>query len=966
MKFMRCAALICAAMFAAGCGGGSSGTSGSFVMVEFLESGQDNIPRNRVLTFRFSAPVATVQDFFERLKIQNIQTGVGQSDFSRAIGRYVVNAEVVTFTAQLPEEIDRTDAGFKANGNYHVFLKAGPDSLMSTSGDQLTQQDERLFATNEFFEDPDPSNPPRVLVDGLIARDPTTNATFNISRLDPRPVELAFLDSNDLLSSNKAVEPGAGGAPNYSTPWEFELHVTEPLDPSTVNTNTVQMFEIRNDALTGETTADPGHKGDLVNFSVPIVVEMKQEADLNGNVDFFIRVRPIQTLVDDARYRLTFSGNILGIDFRKEFIGENGLTGDGQTSVAASIVEEPGGLGYTTEFLVFDRAAISTFRTLQYLPDEDGIFPETGKTTVDEELLNSALYNPVTDPGRAVGFLSAFGTGTDGPLAITGNTPQILNTGDEANDPIGNPFVVLDLNPDDDYLGNTLPGGFVTHDSPEAFEIQLETFTIASSSTLRVIGKNPLFIRVAGIVSVAGKLDASGENGGQAGGSIASGGQAGAGGYDGGSSVQGDNTCSGRGTSCVSFNAYLNGCAAAKAGFPHSVNGEGPGRGMAGGEQYHDYSSDETNNLGSSGGGGGSHATFGGVGEDRRNVGGAPGTAGPRCSLFVNVRLSGVIGVRSQPGAIYGDRDVELVIVGGSGGGAAGATNVYNFGTNQQAGGGGGGGGGSITIIASGTIIANGGVIDATGGNGGRGNVKNGSTSPSFVWNGVAGGGGGGAGGTISLISGADIQLTGAIIDTEGGAGGVRGSAGSTTSCNACNAGGAGGDGFIFLMDADGEITGYVNGSPGDYTQQEGLVTVRPFDASRFSSISAITELFPMPAANPAYQALASTDVLGLVNPQQSIRLFVSSAKADLDQPLLPNIGSEIAGFEVALVRYVNGGTTVDITGDMSDLNPAGGQPNRDAFVRVKAIFQYDIGVEAALGPFANMNVVKVSILFNG
>ena len=134
-----------------------------------------------------------------------------------------------------------------------------------------------------------------------------------------------------------------------NTPWQFELHMTEPLDPQTVSTSNVEMLEIRNGSVNGPET--------VVNFKVPILVDVVQTVDAVGDYAVFIRVRPIQTLIDNARYRLSFSGKILGIDFRKQFTGDNGLTGDGLASV------EPGGLGYVTEFVVFDRPAISTSRT---------------------------------------------------------------------------------------------------------------------------------------------------------------------------------------------------------------------------------------------------------------------------------------------------------------------------------------------------------------------------------------------------------------------------------------------------------------------------------------------------------------------------------------------------------------------------------------------------------------------------
>jgi len=114
-------------------GGESSKSSSDFRLIQFLENGKDNIPRNRIMTFRFSAPVAPLQDFFERLKVQNVQAGQ-DANFSRAVGIYTVDADRVTFTPQLPKMEDRADAGFKANGNYVVFLKSGPDSLTAAAG----------------------------------------------------------------------------------------------------------------------------------------------------------------------------------------------------------------------------------------------------------------------------------------------------------------------------------------------------------------------------------------------------------------------------------------------------------------------------------------------------------------------------------------------------------------------------------------------------------------------------------------------------------------------------------------------------------------------------------------------------------------------------------------------------------------------------------------------------------------
>ena len=72
--------------------------------------------------------------------------------------------------------------------------------------------------------------------------------------------------------------------------------------------------------------------------------------------------------------------------------------------------------------------------------------------------------------------------------------------GDTPNDPLDDPFTVNDLNPDDDYLANTLPGGPLAYQQVEAFEMQLESLTVSSSATLRVIGVNPVIFRVTSAI----------------------------------------------------------------------------------------------------------------------------------------------------------------------------------------------------------------------------------------------------------------------------------------------------------------------------------------------------------------------------------------------------------------------------------------------------------------------------------
>jgi len=89
-----------ASLVLSACNSGS-GSGGDFALIEFLESGQNNIPRNRQVRFLFSQPVADGQDLFTRLKIQNVNAVPGDSNFARAQGFYLLNAELVIFTPRL-------------------------------------------------------------------------------------------------------------------------------------------------------------------------------------------------------------------------------------------------------------------------------------------------------------------------------------------------------------------------------------------------------------------------------------------------------------------------------------------------------------------------------------------------------------------------------------------------------------------------------------------------------------------------------------------------------------------------------------------------------------------------------------------------------------------------------------------------------------------------------------------------
>ncbi len=127
-----------------------------------------------------------------------------------------------------------------------------------------------------------------------------------------------------------------------------------------------------------------------------------------------------------------------------------------------------------------------------------------------------------------------------------------------------------------------------------------------------------------------------------------------------------------------------------------------------------------------------------------------------------------------------------------------------------------------------------------------------------------------------------------------------------------------------------------------------------------------------MTAADPDYRPLQTSDIVAHVNNgDQRIKIIVSSAKGDLENPLVADPTTEqpqppTPGFEVAMVRFLNGATVVETSFDsMDDLDP-GGVPNREAFCRCKAAFEYDVPVEAALGPFAFMDEFTFRYTFNG
>jgi hypothetical protein len=209
--------------------------------------------------------------------------------------------------------------------------------------------------------------------------------------------------------------------------------------------------------------------------------------------------------------------------------------------------------------------------------------------------------------------------------------------------------------------------------------------------------------------------------------------------------------------------------------------------------------------------------------------------------------------------------------------------------------------------------------------------------------------------------------VSSAVLDTRGGVGGPPPDnyKGVPHKCPGCNAGGDGGKGLIFLMDEDGLIGGLVPGYPGVYDDEMGVVTISDFKGDRFEQSVAITELFNVGASDPTYSQMSDSDILVNLTTDQGIRIFASSSKGDLDEPLEANPTTEMGAIEIAEAIHSGGSVIVTITGDMRLLNPTGA-PNRDAFTRIETHFEYKDMADSALGPFASIDQVDISFTFNG
>ena len=214
--------------------------------------------------------------------------------------------------------------------------------------------------------------------------------------------------------------------------------------------------------------------------------------------------------------------------------------------------------------------------------------------------------------------------------------------------------------------------------NPRNGVFEFTRLNVPVGTTLQGVGSLPLKIFVAGRVDIAGTVNVSGLNGENAsvGGLGAIGRCGGGAGGDGG------------------LGPFANG-----------GDGVGPGAGTGGTGGAGDMASE------ASGGGGGGYGTAGSNG----------GTNGPP---------------RGMGGSTYGNNAIFPCLAGSGGGGAGFMFNGPGTSLTPQPGSGGGAGGGFLGIQCGGILSVSGGVINADGGEGGRGNSQ---------FSASAGGGSGGA-----------------------------------------------------------------------------------------------------------------------------------------------------------------------------------------------------------------------------
>lgn len=771
------------------CGGGTGGGAGpdgagqGLILVNFFQSGQDNVPINRILKFVFSEPVDpssimvtdTGSDAYGK-GVGSLQIRQGDAFGLTATGKFKVDGSTVYFEPRLPTLCDSSDAGLQPGTTYRVTVMGYPEeySVKNSKGQPLDATVTYEFSTRpdsdpEYLEDQIPATPPAV----------TSMSPAN---------SVAAVTVDELN--------------------EITIGFTENLDPCTVDASSVlfQVYEVGDPDVNNEVPSGEEYAGNKTGFT-PWDDQTPNDYYSWGSSTGGTLLKP-QLIPSEIVLVQSFSSTQLMIRPNFGRFPENVLCVVDLTFAIRDFGGSP--------------LAPTTFSfTTQNLVMQEGVMTVEFDTTTEPwpQADRTADIDTTRSPGLSQGWLLFAGDGDNG--GNTDVTPSF---------PIFAPTFVCAKRPNDTFKDNfeARSGDSITFntgstrvpsscenetDGSQAVVWEFATFVIRNGGLVKIVGENPAIILVQGEVLIenGGELRVRGGRGGNGDRYTASmtpgkGGNGVAGGSDGGKGYKPTSGSPPRG------NMYgddgFAGYGSEAYNTPVEQGGLGAGHGNVA-----VYSTVYAGVSASGAGGGGGHGDVGGDGTANVTSGttreGPPDGAG-----------GGIYPVGGSPAKLYTPS-------AGSGGGASGwglgqtySTYFYQYNVGPAAGGGGGGGFVDLTSQADIRIY---GKIDAAGGRGGTG-------GNGYYW--VAAGGGGGSGGAIRLLTPANIDVTGGTLSTAGGVGGTCGSPQFGT-IGTTNTAGAGGVGRICLEDGDSVITGM---SQSSMTPQLGhdAFYVGEFQSTRF------------------------------------------------------------------------------------------------------------------------------------
>jgi hypothetical protein len=770
----------------AGCGGGGgSGGGGNIpgvVLVNFEQSGQDNVPLNRILTFTFSSPIDP-----DSVGPASIQIREGPTFGAAVFGRYVIEDSVVRFEPRLPGLCDLSDGGLRPGQDYRVTIVGSPEefAIRNLAGSPMQGTVNASFhtrsdTTSGLFEDQLPASPPFVV---------STTPADGAYPTHPDPAVAAPV----LVHQGNRVL----------------LELSENVDPCSITQDTIlfQQYAVGDGRQTP--TGAPGSR---------MPTGFDPESDQTPNDPYTWGsgrpTSPARRVLCDIRLDQDFLKTFVALEPRFGEFPDNALL----VVAVTSQVRDFGGnalIPTTFAFVTENRPRQTLARTLEF----DGDVPILDNLSTGE-------VDTLRSPSRAQGFLLFAGDGDNGSILTEPSGP------DNLKGPLGCTTArvqVNDANPDDfdppsDVVfdtGATRNTCLNSTDGTTAVVYEFRTFRLRSGVTLRVVGKNPAIILTKGDVLIEagarvlvrsdGGVGASGQAFSTA---NVAGGTGVAGGGSGGTAFYNETTAAFGGNGEAGFgspDAFLS-AGTGGAGAPIRVGG-----GRGGGSI--NATAATPINLTGTGAGGGGHAQAGTF----VNAGQGNGTG-------TNARAfdfpSDPDGKGGRGGGTYGTAQMVGAEAGsGGGGGGMARPRPWTTGSFASAVGGGGGAGGGFIDFTSSRDIHVLGTIDAAGSRGGNG-------ANSFYQSG--GGGGGGSGGGVRILTPGMVEFGPATVVTV--AGGIAGQGGQPGigSPGIANPGGPGAVGRIVIEDDDSVITGFNGAASVVPTEGASGFFRGPFNAARF------------------------------------------------------------------------------------------------------------------------------------